>query len=161
MYLKPVRLLQFSFLAVVVTLVGTFMLYYDFHKDDVKSYQAVLTQNSVDEFSEFLYENRGKFVHLSIVLNKKMKEDVLKGIDKDARIVFKAPASQNEKKLVTYMIRLPDDGRRDFSFDTKSGKLEGYFRTYKRKAQDSTTLINLVPIKEAWLPKVDGILKQG
>ena len=161
MNLKPVRLLQFSFFAVIVTLIGTFMLYYDFHKDDVKTYQAVLAENNSQEFSEFLYENRGKFVHLSIVLNEQMKKDVLKGMDKDGRIVFRAPINQDEKKLTTYIIRLPDDGREDFSFDKTSGKLEGYFKTYKRKAKDGTDLINLVPIKEAWLPKVDGIVKQG
>ncbi len=153
--------LQLSFVLVVLTLGGIYLLYSKIHKNDVHTYQAVLAHNNTEEFSEFLYENRDKFVHLSIVLSESMKQDVIKGMDQDGRIIFHAPRSNTDKTLTKYLIRLPDDGRRDFSFDQTSGKLEGYFKTYKRKDSDGCVLINLVPINPAWLPKVDGIVKQG
>ncbi len=131
----------------LLTIFGILYFFYSkqYTDDSIKGYEASLTTDS-EGFQSFLYENKGKFVKLSVVLSSDMIQDILKGMDKDNRIIFTASDGENQDQLIQYMIRLPDDGRRNFEFDQVSGKLSGYFKTYRRVATNGSPIINLVPI---------------
>ncbi len=134
-------------------------LYYKKTRGHIQSFDSSLAikdskkidMDAVEDFREFLYENKGKFVHLSVILSTNMKSNVLRGMDKDGRIIFEAPDNRDQNKKIKYLIRLPDDGRRDFSFDQKSGKLEGYFKTFRRRDKNGIPIINLVPINPKYI----------
>ncbi len=149
----------------LLLLLGLSVSYYFYdkklHKDDVKTFENKISKIDSEDFKDFLYENKGRFVKLSITLSNEMVQDILKGADKDGRIIFTAIDGENRDKKIQYLIRLPDNGKRDFSFDEKSGKLSGYFKTYRRVSHiDGSSMINLVPIPPQFLPQIEGVIKQ-
>jgi hypothetical protein len=142
------RVLKIVFF-VLLAIFGVLYFFYDkgLHKNDIEIFEAPISATDSEDFQEFLYENHGKFVKLLVTLSPEMVQDILKGMDEDARIIFKAIDGENRDKMINYMIRLPDSGRRDFEFDKVSGKLSGYFKTYRRISPvDGSPIINLVPI---------------
>lgn len=140
---------------ILLTIFGTlyFFYYTQLHNDDIKGFSAPITASDSGDFQDFLYENKGKFVKLVVMLSPEMVKEMLKGMDEDNRIIFTAIDGENQDQLIQYMIRLPDDGRVNFHFDKATGKLSGYFKTYRRVAVDGTPIINLVPIPPNLLAK--------
>ncbi len=148
----------FSILIIFFGVVG--YLYYKKYIDNIQTFEASMIKDNkeididvVHELKDFLYENKGKFVHLSVVLSPDMKNDVLKGMDRDGRIIFEAPDGEDQNKKIKYLIRLPDDGKRDFLFDEVKGKIDGYFKTFRRVDKRGISIINLVPINPKFLNK--------
>jgi len=125
----------------------------EIHKDEIKSFEDTVSKEDSEDFQDFLYENRGKFVKLSVTLSPSMVKEVSRGMDKDNRIIFTALDMEDENKKVRYMIRLLDDGRRDFSFDKITGKLSGFFKTNRRVSPDGSPIVNLIPIPARFLPQ--------
>jgi hypothetical protein len=130
----------------------SYKLYNNYFSNSIKTFDKELDNTKTKEqFKDFLYKNQGKFVHLSITLLDDMKNEVIKGMDAENRINFNVPDKKDSTKIIRYMIKLPDDGHRDFSFDIESGKLDGIFKTFKREDLDGNPIINLVPINPKWL----------
>ncbi len=148
------KILTVVFLLLFATL-GILYFFYDqqLHQNDIKGFEAPILTSDSEDFQDFLYENKGKFVKLSVILSPEMIKEVLKGMDVDSRIIFTAIDGENEDQLIQYMIRLPDDGRRNFQFDKTTGQLSGYFKTYRRVSVDGSPIINLVPIPPNLLTK--------
>jgi len=148
------KVLTIIFFILLIT-VGVLYFFYDkqLYKDDIKGYESSISASDSEDFQDFLYENKGKFVKLSVTLSAEMTREMLEGMDVDNRIVFTAIDGENEYQLIQYTIRLPDDGRRNFQFNKATGKLSGYFKTYRRVAADGSPIINLVPIPPNLLPK--------
>jgi hypothetical protein len=148
------KILTIIFLTLLAVL-GVLYFFYDkqLHQDDIKGFEAAISTSDSEDFQDFLYENKGKFVKLSVILAPEMVNNMLKGMDVDGRIVFTAIDGENQDQLIQYMIRLPDDGRRNFQFDKATGRLSGYFKTYRRVSVDGSPIINLVPISPTLLEK--------
>jgi hypothetical protein len=146
----------------VLSLGGSYYVYdTHIHKDDVKFFESKVSKEDSEDLKKFLYEQKGKFVKLSVTLSPDMVQDILKGIDQDGRIIFTAIDGENRDKEIQYLLRLPDSGKRDFIFDSVSGKLSGYFKTYRRVSHiDGSSMINLTPIPEHFLPQENGVIKQ-
>ena len=140
---------------ILLIVFGVLYYFYDkqLHQDDIQGYEATITTSDSEDFQDFLYENKGKFVKLSVILAPEMIKEMLKGMDMDNRIIFTAIDGENRDQKIQYMIRLLDDGRRDFKFDETTGKLSGYFKTARRVSPDGAPIINLVPIPPNLLPK--------
>jgi hypothetical protein len=139
----------------LLTIFGILYFFYDkqLHQNGIESFQDTISKTDSEDFQEFLYENHGKFIRLGVTLSKEMIDEVLDGIKKHKRIVFTAKDGENENIDVKYIIELPDDGRKDFKFDAKSGKLDGYFRTFKDTFADGSLVVDLIPIPPHMLPK--------
>jgi len=82
-------------------------------------------------FNDFMLSKDGKVVFLSIYLTDVMTKE-LKEIDSYNRIVFSVADNYDERGHGgnEYLIHLPDDGSRDFSFNEDTGKLSGYFKVW-------------------------------
>ena len=126
----------------------SFFVYQFVFKNEIMELNSSVSRENSQELQGFLYENRGKFVKLSVSLCDDMVKNILDGTDEENKITFRAIDIENPTREVKYLIRLLDDGRRDFDFNKNSGRLSGYFKTYKRVAPDGSSIINLVPIPE-------------
>ncbi len=126
----------------------SFLIYQFAFKDEIKEFNSSASIKNNQELQGFLYENRGKFVKLSVALSNDMVKSILNGTDNENKITFKAIDIEDPAKEVKYLIRLLDDGRKDFDFDQNTGRLSGYFKTYKRVASDGSPVITLIPISE-------------
>ncbi len=148
------KFLTIVFFVLLATL-GVLYFFYDkqLHQNDIKGYEAAITASDSEDFQDFLYENKGKFVKLIVTLAPEMIKEMLKGMDRDNRIIFTAIDGENRDQKIQYMIRLLDDGRRNFEFDEITGKLSGYFKTARRISPDGSPIVNLVPIPPNLLPK--------
>ena len=133
---------------ILLALFGVLYYFYDkeLHKDEIKSFEASVSKEDSEDFQDFLYENRGKFVKLSVTLSHNMVQEILRGMDEDNRIIFRATDMEDESKTIQYIIRLLDDGRRNFSFDRTTGKLSGFFKTNRRVSPEGSPIVNLIPI---------------
>ncbi len=158
--------MRINFLTIIFLIIISFFgvsgyLYYQKNKEGIQTFDSSLIvegtkevdTEAVDDLKDFLYENKGKFVHLSVILSSDMKNNILKGMDRDGRIIFEAPDGEDKSKKIKYLIRLPDDGRKNFLFDKLSGKLDGYFKTFRRVDKRGNPIINLVPINPKYLTK--------
>jgi hypothetical protein len=133
------------------------VLYYfydkDLNKDGIKSFESSVSKKDSEDFQDFLYENRGKFVKLSVILSQDMVREVLKGMDEENRIIFRAMDMEDESRTIQYMIRVLDNGKLNFSFDKTTGKLSGFFKTNRRISPDGSPIVNLIPIPARLLVK--------
>lgn len=155
------KLLITAFLIAFASIGMVIYTYIDGHKDDVLKIETDISKENSDTLQDFLYTNHGKFIELSVLLSDDLRKELLHGVDRSGRIKFSARDGENPLQNVQYVIKLLDSGAMPFTFDKMTGRLSGFFKTYRSVSpQDGSPIVNLVPIPSELLKEKDGIKQQ-
>ena len=103
-------------------------------------------EDAIEDLNEFLDDHDEEFVILSLTLDGKMAKQLADGILHSPIVPFQAQDPDDSTKTIQYILRLREDGVREFVFDEESGKFEGVFRIFKQTTPNGEYHINLIVI---------------